>query len=59
MASRTFLKLAIVMAAVGCAAQTITVDVTPSHVRKTIIPNQAQASIAYPKKPSIPPLPNR
>ena len=41
MASRTFLKLAIVMAAVGCAAQTITVDVTPSHVRKTIIPNQA------------------
>ena len=42
MASRTLLKLAIVLAAVAfSAAQTITVDITPSHVRKTIIPNQA------------------
>jgi len=34
--------VAIVLAAVGsCAAQTVTVDITPSHVKNTIIPNQA------------------
>src|SRR5215470_10533330 len=36
------LKISIlVAAAVDCGAQTITVDMTPSHLRKTIIPNQA------------------
>src|SRR5947207_8914131 len=42
MRARGLPAIAIVLAAVGsCAAQTITVDITPSHVKNTIIPNQA------------------
>ena len=42
MRARGLPAIALVLAAVGsCAAQTITVDITPSHVKNTIIPNQA------------------
>jgi hypothetical protein len=42
MRARGLPAIAIVVAAVGiCTAQTITVDITPSHVKNTIIPNQA------------------
>ena len=41
MRARGLPAIAIVLAAVGsCAAQTITVDITPSHVKNTIIPNR-------------------
>ncbi|HEX6802451.1 MAG TPA: discoidin domain-containing protein [Terriglobales bacterium] len=36
-----FCSLALLAMAVVCAGQTIDVDITPNHVRKTIIPNQA------------------
>lgn len=39
MPTKHFLKLGIIVAAVShSAAQSISVDVTPSHVKKTIIP---------------------